>query len=154
MMDYVKYSLVFIWMFVIFCLSSEPAVASTARSDVLLHAIQSIQLSFFKHATEFIIRKSAHFSAYLILGILIFNLVKDYAHRALKGALLTILFASLYACTDEFHQLFVPGRTGQMRDVLIDTIGAAVGVGLYISIECWHRRRTRTRPGITRVENT
>mgnify|MGYP000059507674 CR=1 FL=1 len=37
-------------------------------------------------------------------------------------------FAFCYASTDEFHQLFVPGRSGQVRDVLIDSCGAAIGV--------------------------
>lgn len=35
------------------------------------------------------------------------------------------MIAVLYACTDEYHQLFVPGRSGQLRDVMIDAVGAA-----------------------------
>lgn len=38
------------------------------------------------------------------------------------------LIAVCYAATDETHQLFVPGRSGQVRDVLIDSVGAAIGV--------------------------
>ena len=38
-----------------------------------------------------------------------------------------------YACTDEFHQLFVPGRSGQITDVMIDTLGGSIGV-LIISV--------------------
>mgnify|MGYP001948405098 CR=1 FL=1 len=45
--------------------------------------------------------------------------------------LLSIFLAFLYACSDEVHQLFVAGRSGQVSDVLLDTIGASVGVGLY-----------------------
>ena len=37
----------------------------------------------------------------------------------------------LYSCTDEFHQLFINGRSGSFRDVLIDTIGILLGTYLY-----------------------
>ena len=45
-----------------------------------------------------------------------------------KRAVIAIVLTALYASTDEFHQLFVPGRSGQVRDVLIDSCGAAIGV--------------------------
>jgi len=38
------------------------------------------------------------------------------------------LLSFLYACSDEFHQTFVPGRAGQFKDVLIDTAGALIGL--------------------------
>ena len=40
----------------------------------------------------------------------------------------SVCYAFLYACTDEFHQRYVPGRSGEFRDVCIDTCGAIVGV--------------------------
>ena len=46
-----------------------------------------------------------------------------------------------YAATDEFHQLFVPGRSGQLKDVLIDTAGGALGLGLLALILYLKRRR-------------
>ncbi|MBQ3466792.1 MAG: VanZ family protein, partial [Oscillospiraceae bacterium] len=39
-----------------------------------------------------------------------------------------LLFCFLYACSDEFHQLFVPGRAGMFSDVLIDTVGVLFGL--------------------------
>jgi len=48
-----------------------------------------------------------------------------------------LLSCSLYAVTDEIHQLFVPGRSGELRDVMIDSIAALVGVGLCM----WMMRR-------------
>ena len=38
------------------------------------------------------------------------------------------LLAFVFACTDEFHQLFVPDRSGKFTDVLIDSVGITVGV--------------------------
>ena len=40
---------------------------------------------------------------------------------------LTILICFVYSCTDEFHQLFINGRTGQFSDCIIDTLGATIG---------------------------
>ena len=62
---------------------------------------------------------------------------KNRKRRALFSAWLT---ASAYAATDEFHQLFVPGRSGQISDVILDSAGAALGVLLMTGIE-WLRVR-------------
>lgn len=125
---------VIIWIAVIFFLSNEPVVESIARSDIFLYIAQSTEIPVFEGVTEAIVRKSAHFGAYLVLGALIFNVVRDYARSIRRAMLVSILFASLYACTDEIHQLFVPGRSGEFGDVLIDTLGAAVGVGIFTVI--------------------
>ena len=65
---------------------------------------------------DLLIRKLAHFTEYAILYVLVF--------RATKNKIWGVLFAFFYAITDEIHQLFVPGRNGSARDVLIDTAGA------------------------------
>ena len=74
---------------------------------------------------QFIARKTAHFSLYAILGLLSFLTVISY--RNLKFGLRTALSAAiclLYAVSDEVHQLFVPGRSGEIRDVCIDFCGS------------------------------
>jgi len=48
-----------------------------------------------------------------------------------KFILFSLGICVLYAVSDEVHQLFVPGRGRQVRDVLIDSAGAIVGIGLY-----------------------
>ena len=48
--------------------------------------------------------------------------------EARKPANLALLIGILYAVSDEFHQLFVPGRAGQFRDVLVDGAGTVLGV--------------------------
>jgi len=74
-----------------------------------------------------ILRKFAHASVYFILYILVLNLIyqikKEYK---LAYCIMSIGVCFLYACTDEFHQLFVDGRAGLFSDVLIDTLGATV----------------------------
>jgi len=76
-----------------------------------------------------LIRKLAHFTEYFILGILTINCFKDYKFNNIF--IYSLLFCIFYACTDEVHQLFVPGRSGNIIDVLIDSVGSIFGCGSY-----------------------
>ena len=126
--------LIALWMLVIFLMSSEVAGTSSARSDEIVRTIQSIGVSAPADLLTFLVRKAAHISAYFILGILIFNLLKEYNLGVKKMIFISIAIAMLYACSDEIHQMFVPGRSGEVRDVLIDAAGAAVGVVVYAAL--------------------
>ena len=130
----IKYIFVAIWMLVIFLMSSEVAGTSSARSDEIVRTIQSIGVSASTDLLTFLVRKAAHISAYFVLGILIFSLLKEYGLGVKKMIFISIAIAMLYACTDEVHQVFVSGRSGVVRDVLIDTAGAAVGVVVYAAL--------------------
>lgn len=74
------------------------------------------------------VRKTAHFTIYTILGILIFLCANTFKITNKKRILISIMLSFLYACTDEIHQLYVPGRAGQFKDVCIDTCGAIFGI--------------------------
>ena len=126
--------LVAIWMLVIFLMSSEAAGTSSARSDEIVRTIQSIGVNASTDLLTFLVRKAAHISAYFVLGILLFNLLKEYDLGVRKMIFISVAIAMLYACTDEVHQVFVSGRSGEVRDVLIDTAGAAVGVVVYAAL--------------------
>ena len=76
---------------------------------------------------EHIIRKLAHFTIYTILGLLLMCLAETFDFTNKKRLLLSVLIGFLYACLDEFHQSFTPGRTPLFTDVLIDTLGVIVG---------------------------
>ena len=76
------------------------------------------------------LRKCMHASVYFVLSILIFNCLKTFKISGWKNVIIPIGIAFLYACTDEFHQLFIDGRTSQFTDVLIDTFGAILGVAM------------------------
>ena len=136
----IKIILVLLWMVMIFLLSNEEAVKSSKKSDDLI--IKSVELFTGKSLSDqekekvlkylvFPVRKCAHLSLYLILGILVISLLREYMVINTKLVLLSLLICFLYACSDEIHQLFVPGRSGEVRDVLIDTLGACLGVSFY-----------------------
>lgn len=74
------------------------------------------------------VRKSAHFTIYLLLGIFVYSALRSYGCK--HSLLYAFVFCFLYACSDEVHQLFISNRTGRVFDVLIDTIGSCVGIGL------------------------
>ena len=71
---------------------------------------------------------------------------KGARRKFLKRMLLPWLIAALYAASDEIHQLFVPGRSGQLSDVILDSAGALAGVAAFTVI-CWliNCRKAKTR---------
>lgn len=75
-----------------------------------------------------IIRKLAHFSIYMVVGILIMSFVSTYRLRLWKKLLISLTVGVIYASSDEIHQGFIPGRSPQITDVLIDTSGVVLGV--------------------------
>lgn len=77
------------------------------------------------------LRKCMHATEYLILSILILNWLRNYDIKKWKAIVVSVITSFLYACTDEFHQLFVAGRTSQFTDVLIDTSGAIIGAIIF-----------------------
>ena len=86
-----------------------------------------------------LVRKLAHGGLYFVLGMLLVCAAAKMGIMAEnKLYALAFFFCLLYSVTDEFHQMFVPGRSGQISDVLIDASGAAVGIGI-----CWIVRRIR-----------
>lgn len=133
----IPWLLVILWMTLIFYLSHQPIAKSnklsTGITGKLIEVVEKIDSDkdFNLGRVNHIIRKNAHFFAYLILGILVVNGLKSSGIAGLKSIGLGILICVLYAISDEVHQLFVPGRGGQVKDVLIDSAGSITGVIIY-----------------------
>jgi VanZ family protein len=131
-----------IMMVIIFIYSAKPAVISDGTSTPIAKAALSIFEYFFGTISDtvrpewldtanFIVRKTAHITEYMVLALCMsWPLWKD----KLRGKkLMLIAFASCvaYAGTDEIHQLFIEGRSGNLKDVGIDAIGCAIGSLLF-----------------------
>ena len=85
------------------------------------------------------IRKAGHFTEFAILAILF-----QRALGARRGAWLNALWlAMVYAVSDEWHQSFVPGRDALVADWIIDSIGAAAGLGIAASLRWMRAKRER-----------
>ncbi len=80
----------------------------------------------------FLVRKAAHVTEYAVLSWLLARAFMTpgtpMGAWSRKAAALAWLIAALYSSTDEFHQAFVPNRDARWSDVLIDSVGAALGV--------------------------
>ena len=125
-----------LWMAAIFFFSSRNADESTAQSNragmlaghLFVRGFDSWteqeQLDFARKI-DHPVRKTAHASEYALLGMLLFGAVTGTRRGKMCYAWLA---SACYAATDEFHQLFVPGRSGQFTDVCIDSGGAVVGI--------------------------
>ena len=122
-----------IWMAIIFIFSQQPASISSGQSSVFVEQLHHIVPSIDQQLLTFMIRKSAHIFAYFILGILLFNALWRVELRKLtfdRPTMSSIAICALYAASDELHQLFISGRSGEVRDIIIDSIAASIGVVL------------------------
>lgn len=93
---------------------------------------------------EKILRKSAHFGIYTVLGAFIMTTISIIKRPNLKMICLSVALSFIYAITDEYHQTFVSGRSGELRDVLIDTSGALLGslIIYLISLAVYKKRKS------------
>ncbi|MGL5243934.1 MAG: VanZ family protein [Sarcina sp.] len=131
-----SWALMIAWMLIIFYMSHQPSNISSKQSENIVYLFNLIGLdlsSYFGELATLIIRKVAHFTEYMILYIFIYNVMKYYIKNK-SIYIYSLIFTFSYACTDEIHQLFVVGRSGQFKDVLIDTCGGIAGL-LLISIK-------------------
>ena len=136
--------LAIVWMTTIFRFSAQPADESGQMSLRFGMSICRMVVPHFEDKTveqqetmarriEFPVRKAAHMTEYAILALLLLGTItKDRITR--KQLLAVICLVAAYAATDEYHQLFVPGRSGQVRDVVIDTVGGTLGLGAWLAV--------------------
>lgn len=137
------WAIVILWLAFIFALSAQTATQSKgfsdkvteniivifawiSQTDIDSNTIKSLVLQY-----QHLVRKLAHCWIYFVLGVLIITTLIKTGGRGLRAYILAISFCIFYAVLDEFHQTFVLGRGAQISDVLIDTIGAIWGIGVY-----------------------
>lgn len=135
-----------VWMLIIFSLSAQPALASNSLSrgvtkvivetvgkviplDIEMSTLNDI-VSQFNH----FVRKFAHFSAYAVLGVLVSYALSKNEINSNRVFILSMAICIIYAVSDELHQLFVPGRGCQLKDVVIDTAGAVSGTAIFKAV--------------------
>ena len=94
----IAWLLLIIWMIVIFLMSHQPGEISSSQSDLVLKFFRFIGIElndYFGELATFIVRKTAHFSEYMILFFLAYNVLKNYINTR-KGRLLLIVFVFLF----------------------------------------------------------
>lgn len=145
-----------IMMCLIFWFSARPADQSSRQSGIIVKAIVGVvdqvselsdsERQALSEKLEWPVRKAAHMTEYGVLALCFYWAL--YSYRIRWGRITALILTGIYACTDEFHQTFVPGRSGSPRDVFIDTAGAAVFLAvLWIIQRASGRRRSNTDDG-------
>jgi VanZ family protein len=137
-----------LWMGLIFLGSTDHGSATHTSGFIepLLHwlmpglSLESID------RIHFFIRKCAHITEYAVLGGLALRAIApnhavSFAEKRWRIAGTALAVAALYAASDEYHQSFVPSRGASVHDVLIDTCGACIGIGLVL---LWRKRHDKS----------
>ncbi len=130
------------WYLVIWNFSAQTAAESSGTSGGVTDRVLTWVYPSYRDMTpearnalieslSFVVRKGAHMFLYFVLtGLLLLalrTLIQHSAHRAAAAAGLCALLAGL----DEYHQTFVPGRSGELRDVLVDLSGGCISLLLW-----------------------
>lgn len=130
----ISWIMVMLWMALIFNLSAQVREESNQLStgitviiEKIIEKVNLFDIKFDIKTINHIVRKNAHFFIYLVLGILVMNAIR-------KSKYLALSICIFYAMSDELHQAFVPGRGPGIKDVLIDSAGAYIGVLIFILI--------------------
>ena len=142
---YLYIVLTILLMGLIFFHSALPADLSQTESDFLSDFL--VRLFHWEPDTaSFVVRKAAHFLEYAILGILLTLIVNEVrGQNAIRWVVVVLPWAigTFYALTDEFHQLFVEGRSCELRDIAIDSAGVLLGVMIVLIVRCLKKRKIR-----------
>lgn len=127
-----------ILLVIIFNFSAQDNLSSDSTSKAVTEVFSRViftdyedfnpaQQGFIISELNFFVRKAAHFTLYLLLGMSVSQTISGFFKRTLLPA---VLLCAVFAAADELHQLFVSGRSGNFSDVLLDTAGAFTGIVL------------------------
>lgn len=143
--------LVLIWLVVIFTFSSMNSIDSNAKSEKTINKVlettidttnnlgitnkhpKSSKINNYVTKLNFPLRKCMHAFVYFILGLLVLNALKISNITNYRQYLICLIFCFICSLFDEYYQTFIDGRTGQIMDSIIDTIGTTISIiGYYL----------------------
>ena len=151
---------VLVWYGVIWRLSAQSVSQSRGLSSRALAALLSRVSPIYYHATAeiqgaaiktftFYIRKGAHMTCYFFLAVLLFCLLSLWIKSLPRRCGIVASLCLIAATVDEFHQKFVPGRSGELRDICIDLTGCALALVLcLLFVWLWRARRGVLAPAL------
>ena len=150
---YSALALLVLSMCAIFYFSAQPAVVSEETSNGIIETFVSVIYPNYNGLDDFAkqdivitfvvpIRKLAHFFEFFMLGASAFVFLSTFKGFLKKYRFaISLLFCVVYATLDELHQIFVPGRSCQFSDILVDSFGALVAILLCLLILRIRRRK-------------
>ena len=100
-----------------------------------------INETFGWHLSSFIVRKVAHFLEFTALGFCLLPAIGENIFPRIKRRFLIAgAIGFLYAISDEVHQIFVPGRSCEFRDMCIDFAGIVLGILIARLLVCRRKK--------------
>ena len=147
-----------LWILLIFGFSSQKSDESSEISGTVSYHIveetnqifqcewKETEVKTYAGWLEHPVRKAAHMTEYAILACILLGNFMQYPALKRRAFLWAFLGTAAYASTDEFHQLFVEGRSGEFKDVCIDSCGGLIGLLLAWGIlNLWQKIRKDDR---------
>ena len=142
-----------LWCVLIFMFSANDADTSAEQSNAITDLCIEVFVPDYEELSadeqdslyddlSFYVRKSAHFSEYAVLGALVFWCLYKLKDKRMRTACALVL-GSLYAVSDELHQLFSDGRSCELRDVLIDSCGVLLGALFGLVVLLIYKKKTK-----------
>lgn len=140
----ISWLLVIIWLSFIFTMSSFNGDSSDKTSKGLIYNTVKItikisnkigiikkdisenEINNITKKLDHPVRKLAHMTEYFILAYLLLNVFNVSGIKTKYIYLIVILICFIYSCTDEYHQTYISGRSGNITDLLIDTSGSII----------------------------
>ena len=140
----VSWVLVILWAGVIFFMSSHTGSDFKQGTDfvaIIKMHLDSAQQALFGPGVD-IVSSLAHFCEYTVFGLFLRNATGRHFSPLVAFAI-AVALGSLYGVSDEFHQLFVPGRACDPADWLVDTLGTALGASIMhiMSVRRAHKKK-------------
>jgi len=133
----------------IFYFSHQPGDISRMESGKVLHKLDLIEEDDIDTLDNYevlslqrVIRKWAHKIVYFVLGVLLVISIINTRFTNIGTYIISFIAATIYGATDEFHQMFIPGRGPLLSDVFIDSVSALSGV-VFVALIIELLRKTR-----------
>jgi VanZ family protein len=142
-----------LWMGMIFLFSNQPGGGSGALSRLVMSYMAQVGIDFqawFGADAVWVLRKCAHFTEYMILFFWLHLAISTHLPWK-KARWWAVGGVALYACSDEFHQYFIPGRVSDILDVSIDTAGGFMGLILLTLVMIVLVRRRPRQAIVSRI---
>jgi VanZ family protein len=121
-----------VFILLIFMNSLQNGDVSSQQSGSVVALLQSIfeKIGLSLTVSSYIVRKSAHFIEFAVLGILLTTTLKAYTNKILKNIFAPLFIGLFVAVSDEYIQLYSDGRAGMVQDVVLDFAGFITGLCL------------------------
>ncbi len=126
-------ALTLLYLMFIYSNSMRTAPESAIQSRGFLRLIEKLFpfMIYNLGLTEHILRKTAHYGEYLVLGVLLAQVIKTYGFLRMRQFWTVLISGFLMAAGDEGIQLFTEGRSGQFSDVMLDLCGVITGLSVW-----------------------